>query len=315
MKHTNIERSSPQSQAVRENTRGFRASCERPDAVPLEDRRLAIVGMMEDGYAQYVRREGDVFTSDDMGGVAAEVVSIAGATSDCKLLFLHGGAYFLGNPQTARPITVSLARLANAKVFAPDYRLAPEHRFPAAVDDSFAAYKYLLEVEGADPGTLFLGGDSCGANLAYGALLKARAAGLPMPRGVICFSPWLDLTSSLPSFRANAQLDEFVHVNIVDSWVAQYMGKESWAHPLASALGADLTGMPASFIACGSTEVWHDDATVLAHRLDKLGVDVELEVWKDMPHVWPIFAGQLPEADEVLRHAAQFMRRHLSGST
>lgn len=315
MKFSNIEQSSPQSQVVRENTRGFRASCEHPDVVSLQDRRQAIIGMMEDGYMNHLRRDGDRFASADMGGVAAEVVSIAGAAPDCNTLFLHGGSYFLGNPQTARPITISLARGANAKVFVPDYRLAPEHKFPAAVDDSFAAYRHLLEVEGVDPGSLFLGGDSCGANLAYGVLLKARVAGLPMPRGMVCFSPWLDLTSSLPSFRANAQLDEFVHVNIVDSWVGQYMGEESWAHQLASPLGADLSGMPACFIACGSTEVWHDDSLVLAHRLDKLGVDVELEVWKDMPHVWPIFAGQLPEADAVLGSAARFMRRQLSGST
>lgn len=312
MKYSSIERSSPQSQAVREGTRGFRASCERPDAVPLQDRRLAIVGMMEDGYMNHVRREGDRFASTDLGGVATEVVSMAEATSDCNLLFLHGGSYFLGSPQTARPISVSLARDANAKVFVPDYRLAPEHKFPAAVDDSFSAYRHLVEVEDVDPDGLFLGGDSCGANLAYGVLLKAREAGLPMPRGTVCFSPWLDLTSSLPSFRKNAQLDEFVHVNIVDSWVAQYMGDASWAHPLASPLGADLKGMPACFIACGSTEVWHDDSLVLANKLDKLGVDVEIEVWKDMPHVWPIFAGQMPEADEVLGSAARFMRRHLS---
>jgi monoterpene epsilon-lactone hydrolase len=315
VKYSKIERSSPQSQAVREQTRGFRASCERPDEVPLQERRLAIIGMMDDGYRNHVRHDSDVFTSADLGGVAAEIVSVSRASHACNLLFLHGGAYFLGNPQTARPITVSLARLASAKVFVPDYRLAPEHRFPAAVDDAFAAYRHLVDVEGVDPGTLFVGGDSCGANLAYGALLRARAAGLPMPRGMVSFSPWLDLTSSLPSFRANAQLDEFVHVNIVDSWVAQYMGEESWAHPLASPLGADLKGMPPSFIACGSTELWHDDATVLAHRLDKLGADVELEVWKDMPHVWPIFAGQLPEADAVLGSAAQFMKRHLNGST
>ncbi|WP_198083676.1 alpha/beta hydrolase [Variovorax sp. E3] len=311
MKYTSIERSSPQSQAVRENTRGFRASCERPDAVSVQDRRQAIAGMMREGYSQHVRRESDVFGSVDMDGVSAEVVSISGTKPDCNLLFLHGGAYFLGNPQTARTLTVPLARLANAKVFVPDYRLAPEHKFPAAADDAWAAYRYLIEVEGVDPASLFVGGDSCGVNLAFGALLRARQAGLPTPRGVVAFSPWLDLTSSLPSFRTNAQLDEFVHVNIVDTWVAQYMGEQSWGHPLASPLGADLRGMPACFIACGSTEMWHDDAAVLAHRLDKLGVDVELEVWKDLPHVWPIFAGQLPEADEALSNAAQFMRRCL----
>jgi len=311
VKYTSIERSSAQSLAVRENTRGFRASCEQPDAVSVQERRLAIAGMMEEGYSQHVRRDGDVFGSVDMNGVPAEVVGIAGATPDCNLLFIHGGAYCLGSPQTARTLSVPLARDANARVFVPDYRLAPEHRFPAAADDVLAAYKYLVEAEKADPARLFIGGDSCGVNLALGAVLRARQAGLPAPRGIVAFSPWLDLTSSLPSFRTNAQRDEFVHPNIVDTWVAQYMGQESWAHPLASPLGADLGGMPACFIACGSTEMWHDDAAVLANRLDKLGTGVELEVWKDMPHVWPIFAGQLPEADEALANAARFMRRCL----
>jgi len=311
VKYTSIERSSVQSQGVRANARGFRTSCERADAVSVQERRLAIAGMMEEGYSQYLRSESDLFCSLDMGGVPAEVVSIAGTNPDCNLLFLHGGAYFLGSPQTARTLTVPLARHANARVFVPDYRLAPEHRFPAAADDALAAYRHLIVGEGFDPRSLFIGGDSCGVNLAIGALLRAREAGLPLPRGIVGFSPWLDLTSSLPSFRTNAHADEFVHVDIVDTWVAQYMGEESWAHPLASPLGADLRGMPAAFIACGSTEIWRDDAAILAHKLDKLGVDVELEVWKDMPHVWPIFAGQLPEADEALSNAAQFMRRCL----
>ena len=312
MKYSIIERCSPQSAGVREGARGFRATCERFDAVPLEGRRAGIIGMMDYGYSNHVKRDDDMLTSVKMGGVPAEVVTVAGTKPDCDLLFLHGGAFFLGSPQTARTISVPMARLANAKVHVPDYRLAPEHKFPAAVNDCFAAYKHLIEVEQVDPTRLFVGGDSCGANLAYGAIFMARAAGLPMPRGVVNFSPWLDLTSSLPSFRSNAQVDEFVHVNIIDPWVAQYMGTESWAHPLTSPLGADLKGMPAAFIACGSTEVWRDDASVLAHKLDKLGVDVEFEIWNDMPHVWPVFAGQLPEADEVLQNAAQFMRRRLS---
>ena len=311
MKYSSIERGSPQSAGVREGARGFRASCESFDAVPLEGRRAGILGMIDYGYNNHIKRDDDLFTQVNMGGVPAEVVTVAGTAPDCSLLFFHGGSFFLGSPATARTISVPLARLANVKVYVPDYRLAPEHTFPAGVNDCFAAYKHLIEVEKVDPARLFVGGDSCGANLAYGALLLARAAGLPMPCGTVNFSPWMDLTSSLPSFRSNAALDEFVHINIVDPWVAQYMSAESWANPLASPLGADLKGTPAAFIACGSTEVWRDDASVLAHKLDKLGVDVEFEVWKDMPHVWPIFAGQLPEADEVLQNAANFMRSRL----
>ena len=309
MKHSYIKSWSTQAAQVREGARGFKAGCENPDLWSLADTRKTIEGMMSQGYAA-MKHDDDVFASVDMAGIAAEMVSIARAKPSCTLLYIHGGSFCLGNPATARTISVPLARQANATVYVPGYRLAPEHPFPAGIDDCFTAYRFLIETAKVEPTTLFIGGDSCGANLAYATLLRARAAGLPMPQGVISFSPWMDLTSALPSFRTNARLDDFVNVNIVDKWVSQYMGASSWANQLGSPLGADLEGTPSAFIACGSTEVWHDDADVLARKLDKLGIDVEFEVWMEMPHVWPIFAGGLPEADAVLDHAAKFMLRN-----
>lgn len=306
MKYEEVVRESPESVEIRKHMRGFKASNEDFHSIPIEERRAGFLNMMRENYR---RRPDHVIEQLDMNGVPGECIRIAGSSPERTLLYLHGGAFYLGAPETHRTITTKLAQEANAVVYVPDYRLAPEHKFPAAPEDCFASYKWLIETQKVDPEKLAVGGDSCGSNLAYATLLQARAAGLPLCAATINISPWLDLTSCLPSIEKNRDADDFIHLNCVDPIVGNYMGEHSWADPLASPLFADLKGMPPAFVQVGSTEVLLDDARSFARKSDKLGVQVELEVWKLMPHIWPINAGMMPEADEALERIAGFVRR------
>lgn len=224
------------------------------------------------------------------------------------LLYFHGGGYYFCSPKTHRAITLGLATAADARVFAPDYRLAPEHRFPAAVEDAVAAYRGLLE-SGIPARRIVVGGDSAGGGLALALLLSLRGAGDALPAGAVLFSPWTDLAATGPSLVRNDRSDPMFHGAYVGPSARFYLGETAATDPLASPLYADLAGLPPLFIQASDSEVLLDDSTRLVEKARCAGVAVEFRAWHKLPHVWQLFAGFLPEGRAALREAGAFARR------
>jgi monoterpene epsilon-lactone hydrolase len=239
-----------------------------------------------------------------VGGVPGEWVEGTGATNSI-LLYLHGGGYFGCSAASHRPITVGFA-LQGFRVFAVDYRLAPENPFPAAVDDAVAAYRGLLS-EGDLAGHIVIGGDSAGGGLALSLLLALRDAGAPLPAGAAVFSPWTDLAATGDSIRTNAARCAMFHGPDIGLSARYYLGDTDPRNPLASPLYADLTGLPPLLIHVGKDEVLRDDSTRLAERARAAGVRVELKVWPVVPHAWQLAPQKIPEARQSLRETAAFL--------
>ncbi|MEJ2767281.1 alpha/beta hydrolase [Mycetohabitans sp. B46] len=223
------------------------------------------------------------------------------------VLYLHGGGYYFCSPRTHRTITFELAARARAALFALDYRLAPEHPFPAALHDALAAYRALLAWHA--PGSIVIAGDSAGGGLALATLVALRDAGEPLPAGAVLFSPWTDLAASGASIVSNHGQDPMFAGPVISRAAKLYLDDASSTHPLASPVYADLHGLPPLFIQVGSTEVLLDDSVRVAHNARQVGVSTQCRIWPDMPHVWQIYAPFLPEARRALREAAQFITR------
>jgi len=224
------------------------------------------------------------------------------------ILYLHGGGYYFCSPRTHRAITFGLAPRAAADVFSLDYRLAPEHPFPAALDDALAAWRALV-ASGVPAARAVIAGDSAGGGLALAALVALRDAGEPLPAGALLFSAWTDLAATGASMRDNDGRDPMFRAAVFERVAPLYLGATPATHPLASPLYADLRGLPPLFLRAGSTEVLLDDTRRVAARARAAGVDVDCEVWPDMPHIWPIYAPFMPEARRALDDAARFVRR------
>jgi acetyl esterase/lipase len=228
------------------------------------------------------------------------------------MLYLHGGGYIANTPKTYRPITGFYAN-RGIKVFTPDYRLAPENPFPAAVEDALAAYKGLL-AGGIAPGGLAIGGDSAGGGLAVATLLAAKQAGLPMPNCVILFSPWTDLAGTGPSIVTNAERECMLYAPKINDAAEIYLNGADPKNPLASPLYGDLSGLPPMLIQVGDTEILLDDSTRLAERARAAGVQVDLTIWENLPHVWQVSQHLLPEARQALDQAASFAAARLASA-
>ncbi len=224
------------------------------------------------------------------------------------ILYLHGGGYYFCSPQTHRSITFGLAPRAEADVFSLDYRLAPEHPFPAAIDDALTAYRQLLTA-GRPAGSIVIAGDSAGGGLALGLLVALRDAGDPLPAGAVLYSAWTDLATTGASLRGNDGRDPMFCGDLFARVAPLYLGATRATHPYASPLYADLQGLPPLFMLAGSTETLLDDTLRLADRARAAGVAVECEVGRELPHVWPIYAPFLPEACRALDDTARFVRR------
>lgn len=196
----------------------------------------------------------------------------------------------------------------------PDYRLAPEHPFPAAIDDAEAAYLTMLE-SGVEPSRLAIAGDSAGGNLVFALLLKLKQRGAPMPAGAVGLSPFADFTGSGDSFRVNAASDPLLHIRGFESVVRAYASGEDAANPLLSPIFGDLSGLPPTLIQCGSDEILLDDARRLHAALLTAGVASELEIWPRMPHVWQAFASFLPEGRSAISRITAFLKAIFEASS
>lgn len=227
------------------------------------------------------------------------------------ILYFHGGAFIAGSPSTHRHLGAALAGAAGVRALLPDYRLAPEHPFPAAVDDALAAYRHLLNA-GYASSEIALAGDSAGGGLAFSLLLKIEQLSLPAPAAVVAFSPWADMTGQAESLRRNAQRDVMLPVKRMREVVNFYLGDHDRADPLASPALAAWKNPPPALIMASRSEILVDDSKKLAAGLRDAGGSVQLELWRGLPHAWPIFAGRLPEADSAIQHAGAFLSRHLT---
>jgi acetyl esterase/lipase len=244
------------------------------------------------------------------GGVSADRVITPASRPNRHVLYLHGGAYRLGAPSTYRHFTWRIASAAQARVMVIDYRLAPEHPFPAALEDAVSYYCWLL-AEGADPRQIAVIGDSAGGGLALALLLKLRDSGLPLPAAAVVLSPWTDLALTGASITLNAKFDAMVHAEDVPKFAADYLAGADPRHPYASPLYGDPTGLPPTLIQVGSEEVLRDDAVRMAERMQRAHCQAELQLWPGMPHVWHLFAPILPEAREAIVEISKFLQRTL----
>ncbi len=226
------------------------------------------------------------------------------------ILYLHGGGYLAGSMRTHRHLAAYLAGAAGVRAIVPDYRLAPEHAFPAALDDALCVYRHLLG-SGYEAGQIALAGDSAGGGLVFSLLLKAAEQGLAQPACVVAFSPWTDMTMTRPSLRRNARRELMLPVRRFREVVSHILQGAMTTDPLASPVYGVYDAPPPALITASKTEILRDDAIAMADRLREAGGDVALELWKDMPNAWPLFVGLVPEARITVDRAGRFIARHL----
>ncbi len=243
-----------------------------------------------------------------IGSVPAEWLSTPGCDAGRVILYLHGGGYACGSINTHRDLGQRLSRAAQARVLMLDYRLAPEHPHPAAVDDATAAYEFLLS-QHVDPRRIVVAGDSAGGGLTVATLLALRDQGRPLPAAGFCISPWVDLTQSGESMTSKAAADPMVQRDGLTQMAVWYLNGQEARRPLASPLFADLSRLPPLLIHVGTAETLLDDSTRLAKAAKDAGVDVTLDVWEEMIHVWHAFASMLPEGQAAIDRAGEFIRQ------
>jgi acetyl esterase/lipase len=244
-----------------------------------------------------------------VNGVPAEWEIPPGAAKDRVILYIHGGAWVMCSPATHRRMVGQIAKAAGMAALSIDYRLAPEHPFPAALDDCLAAYRWLL-AEGYTPGKIVIAGDSAGGNLTLATLLALREAGLPLPAAAVGLSPATDLTGTGESRRTRADKEVLLKGLIEGAdVVAEYTGGHDRRDPLVSPLFGDLSGLPPVLIHVGDDEILLSDATDFVARAQAAGVAAEVVVWPGMWHVFQIHAPALPEARRSVEQIGDFMRR------
>ena len=246
------------------------------------------------------------FETVSAGGVRAEWFRAPESDATRILLYLHGGGYCACSVDSHRDLISRFCIAAGATGLAVDYRLAPEHPFPAQLEDALASYRWLL-ARGVDPGRIVVAGESAGGGLTLSSLLSLRDAGEPLPAAAVAISPWVDLDCAAPSIRANARYD-YVCGEALDVFARYFVGGGDPRHPLAAPLHADLRGLPPLLVQAGGAEALLDDARRIAARAREAGVDVTLEIEDDMIHVFHMFATILEPARAAIDRVGAFVR-------
>jgi monoterpene epsilon-lactone hydrolase len=275
-----------------------------PDGLSLDERRAR----MEDIGTRFPAPQSASINPVKIAERPAEWVCDPDTDDGRVMLYVHGGGYVQGSLASHRNLVFEIARSMKGKVLNLDYRLAPEHPFPAAVEDTVNAWAELLEM-GIDPKKASFGGDSAGGGLVIAALVSARDKGLPMPSCACCISPWTDLVGSGRTMDTKALEDPMVNRAALKFFSDFYADKEDKSHPLISPLFADLAGLPPLLIQVGTAETLLDDSRRLATRARYAGVDVSYAEWEGMPHIWHIFAPLLEKSREAIIELGEFVER------
>jgi len=292
----------PDSDIIR--TRALLTS--RPRPVGPEERRQRL-----DTFGQALGAPDDArLESIQIAGVPAEWSTTPAADVRRAVLYLHGGGYMAGSIASHRYVAVEIGRAARTRTLALGYRLAPEHPYPAQLEDALAAYSMLCN-QGLAPSNIAVGGDSAGGNLTLALLIALRERGLPLPSCGWLISPWSDLTASGATMRSKADADPMISKPYLLELAQAFAGGRDFGDPLISPLFADLVGLPPLLIQVGSDETLLDDAITLAGRAGAANVAVTLEVWPDMIHAFPMFFPHVAASRRATEHAGDFMRRHM----
>lgn len=300
---------SPQAEAIKDAMRALREAATGPAPTVEEQRAAANAGMQ----AMAVDAPGVSYEPGTVGGVPGQWVLPDGFDGDRTILYLHGGGYVIGNSDSHRKMVGHLCQAATARAFVADYRLAPEHAHPAAVQDGVAAYLALL-AEGHDAGNVFIAGDSAGGGLTAATLVALRDQRATMPAGAFLLSPWVDLEGTGESMTTNAPNDVLVQADGLKGMADAYLQGQDPRQPTAAPLYADLAGLPPLLVHVGADETLLDDSTRLADNARAAGVDVEIEIWPEMQHVFQLSAGNMPEADASIAKAGAWIAARSVGA-
>ncbi|MBX3479504.1 MAG: alpha/beta hydrolase [Caulobacter sp.] len=291
--------------------RALYAAMQPPPGTPSPgwaEQRAAIDGFGEMGGLP----EGCMTISVDIEGMPAEGLVALDTDDSRNVLYLHGGGYCIGSPRSHRPLAARLAAEAGCPVLVPDYRMGPESPFPAAVEDGVKAWRHLLDA-GIDPARMVIAGDSAGGGLTLATALAVREAGLPQPAGLFCISPWANLTQTGPAYERLAALDPMISAARLDDFAAAYLAGADARDPLASPALADFTGLAPILIHVGGAEVLLSDSIAVAEAAGLAGVDVRLEIWPEMIHVWHAWSGQLTAGRRAIAAAGAWIRERTGG--
>ncbi len=242
-----------------------------------------------------------------LDGIPAEWVVPPRRIEGKAILHLHGGGYISGSARSYHALTAALANCASSKVVVPDYRLAPEHPFPAALEDCLKAWR-ALESLGYKAENLIISGDSAGGGLALATVMALRDAGERLPAAVFCMSPWTDLRLKNPSCVAKAKAEALLRAHRLGEWASHYAGGADLDDPGLSPINGDFHGLPPMLVQVGSEEILLDDAILLAQKASSAGVAVELRVWPGLWHVWQILGDLVPESRATFAEAALFIQ-------
>ena len=243
------------------------------------------------------------------GSVPAEWITTPNSENQKVVLYLHGGGYVAGSIASYRDLVARISRVSKARILILEYRLAPEFPFPNALEDSVAAYKWLVSTENIDPNNIIIAGDSAGGGLTLATVIKLRNEGFSLPVALVCLSPWTDLAGTGESLKTNREIDPFISIEMFEISVRNYLGTTDPFNPLASPLYADLQGLPPLLIQVGTSEVLLDDSVRFAKRAKDSGVDVRLKIWKDMIHIFAIFAIFTPESRQGIEQIGEFIQQ------
>ena len=246
----------------------------------------------------------------NMEGIQAEwLIPFSSSTrSEKVILYLHGGGYVTGSIEDHRMMCGLLANATGTKVLIPEYRLAPEHPFPAALDDALKVYQWLLD-QGYSSANMIIDGDSAGGGLSIATVLALKEKSGSLPAAVVCLSPWTDLALTGQSHTTKAKAEAILNKDVLHEWALCYTDESNLTNPLVSPIHGDFHGFPPLLIQVGSEEILLDDSTLLAEKAKSAGVDVTLKIWDGMWHVWQALGDLIPENKKTFEEIGQFVQR------
>ena len=246
----------------------------------------------------------------NMEGIQAEwlIPFPSSAHSEKVILYLHGGGYITGSIEDHRMMCGLLANATETKVLIPEYRLAPEHPFPAALDDALKVYQWLLD-QGYSSTNMIIAGDSAGGGLSIATVLALKEKSGSLPAAVVCLSPWADLALTGQSHTTKAKAEAILNKDVLHEWALCYTDESNLTNPLVSPIHGDFHGFPPLLIQVGSEEILLDDSTLLVEKAKSAGVDVTLKIWDDMWHVWQALGDLIPENKKTFEEIGQFVQR------